>query len=1015
MHHKFLEQIADYYTDTRRIEQLPHTTFIFPNKRAGTFLAHYIKQRISGPYSLMPRFSTFQRFALNFANSKDASRFELLFLLYKIYVEVEAEHSPEAAENNRFDKFIFWGDMILDDFDLIDSSLADADKIYDNLKNFKEIATDYLTDEQKRVIERIWGPSRLGSSDDVIDFWKHIHRERSGKEEKKDLIKDFVAHWEILGEVYRRFRAHLEKEDISTAGMQLRRACQIIKDTPVAKLARRKYVFVGHADLSYAEIAIMNRLKSAGCADFFWDLESPLFKHGKFADETNTAIRFINRLAREFPMPDDFNLEKVDGIPQIDIIGVASSSIQAKMVGKIITEMNPDAQEAFDTAIVVPDPSQLMSLMLSLPRLTEKDEQGDEKEIGVNITLGLPYSTTTFATLFSAVFSMQRNSHLSADKTRYFFYKDVTEILLHPHIQLIAPNEANLIRQYIADNNLFNIKSQTLIEHLPRLRFLFTPINNNRGERYLGDTVSSAQYIRNLIAGLRESLSSKPGFSDSFELKMLDYFEEQTVTLESLIEKYQIDMHDTTFLMLFERIMMSKTISMEGTPVKGLQIMGVLETRCLDFDNIIFLSMNENSLPRREYVRTMIPNNLRRGYGLPSIEHTESFYSYYFFRAISRSSRATLLYDTRPPGKGRGEISRYLEQLLYIFNDGHISHKIINLTGSLPEKRTITVHKNKKVMERIQVFKNPDSGRSLSASSLKKYLDCPLKFYLMVVNGLGDEDEPTEYLTAAKVGDLFHNSAQIIFDTFKNKLITEDVINEILRSDIIENTVSRQVAMLARSNEDDPATSNARPEGLLVGNSTKAMLREMFEAEKKNIEKNGPFTYIDGEYEVLSRWKVNDHEFNFHMKIDRIDRIDESTLRFIDYKTGKDENEAKKGLEEVFSGDYRKAAIFQLLTYAAAYRALHNDDSDIAFSLYITRNLMSGKSIEPIKIGNKTLTSFNEISNEFNEKFSALIDGIFNETTPFVQCDDIKRCKYCPFTTICGRTIPADFKKRRRS
>lgn len=1025
---KFLEQIAEYYTDGSRIDRLSDITFIFPNKRSANFLQFYIEQRLKGEFALMPRFSTFRRFAFNMSNMVDSSRFEQLFLLYKTYVEVEAEHNPESAAKNQFDKFIFWGDMILDDFDLIDSSLADAEKIYANLKGIKEIATDYLNDDQKAVITRIWGTTALNRFSETQDFWRHIEKNIDSDNKKhRNLFREFVAHWEILGEVYRRFRAVLIEHGISTAGMQLRRAYDIIKDTPVEKLRRRIYVFVGHANLTHAEIAIMQRLKEAGCARFFWDLASPLFYDSGRPDTTNHAVAFITSMAKEFPMPDDFCLAPVETTPHIDIYGVASSVMQTKMAGKIIGDLKLNAATAFNTAIVVPDPSQLMPLMLSLPKLVETDPQGKEKPIGVNITSGLSYSNTTFSTLFNAIIALQRNSRMSRNKRLYFF-NDVLEVLLHPHIQLVAGGEAGLLRQYISDRNLFNIEASMILDNFPGLAFIFRPINRLRGDEYLADTVSCATYIENVIEQIKERLSRIDGFDDSFELLMLNYFAERVQELKALIEKFQIEMHDTTFLSLFERIMMSKKITLDGTPLAGLQVMGVLETRCLDFDNIIFLSMNERSLPRKEYVSTMIPNNLRRGYGLPAIEQTESFYSYYFFRAIGRASRVALLYDTRPPGKGRGEMSRYIEQILHRYKNENITHNLMDMSGVLPDKRTIGIKKTDKVMERLNRFLEPTNGRNLSASSLKKYLECPLKFYLMVVVGLSDENEPTDYLDAAEVGDIFHRSAQAVFDHYREKnkpvLITLDIVDDILSSGIIDKVVDDEVAHTIGIDTSQSSVIEFTSEGVLVGDITKKQLRQMFEAEKRNIEANGPFTYFDGEYEVKSpQWKVGDYTFNFHMLIDRIDRIDADTLRFIDYKTGKDESKAAS-IDEVFSGDYKKAAIFQLLTYAAAFEALRDNKSSINLSLYVIRNLMSEGTIEPITIGGisaspdksdqNAIEQYRQLREEFYVRFEQLIDDIFNRTTDFVQCDDVNRCKLCPFISVCGRVVPLERKVKKR-
>lgn len=992
---KFLEQIADYYTQKHRTDDLADITFIFPNKRSALFLKHYIQQHVENEYVLMPRFVTFSWFAAQMAKVSEANHFELLFLLYNIYKEVVISESLEKGNPTEFDKFIFWGDMILEDFDEIDRSLADASKLYSNLRGMREITSDYLTEDQKQIIERFWGHTNL--TQHIEGFWHHVSWNNDGKEDSK-IVRKFMALWEILAPIYRQFKERLEEARMATPGMVMRKALEAVKNTGYDILSRHKYVFVGHADISNAEMAIMERLKDVGCADFFWDLASPLFFDGENIDETNIAVRFVKRLAERFPMPDDFALSPVKTMPKVDIIGVPSSVGQTKVAGKIIAGLKKDnkfdEKEVFDTAIILPNASQLMPLMLSLP----------DDLPGLNITMGLPYSTTTFATLFSAIISMQRHSRKNRNEVVTFFYKDVLEILIHPHIQLIAREKATLARQYIYDKRLFNVEYPVLVELLGDISFIFTPIGN------INDVNHCYAYIEGLIKGLKNLLSDKQNFKNSAELEILDYFDTQISDLKDLVARYSVKMQESTFLTMFERILMSKNINVEGTPLTGLQIMGVLETRGIDFNNIIFLDVNERSLPQKDYVRTMIPNNIRRGYGLPSIEHTESFYSYYFFRAIGRASNVTLLYDSRPPGKGRGEMSRYLEQLLYVHNAGNITHSTVNLSGIVPDTRKIVIEKSHKgVMDKINKFKQP-GGVKLSASALKQYQKCRLAFYLGYVNNLRDDDEPTDYMDAAKLGDIFHKTACRMFEPYKGKKITEDILDKISDEENVKRIITSEIAALHGLDPDNATQSDLNAEGLLIMSNIKQQIHSMIEAEKDAYLKGlGDFTYVDGEMDVVGPWKVGDHEFNFRMQIDRVDRIDDKTLRFIDYKTGVDDTKVGNYFSNLFAGKHEKSAIFQLLTYAAAYKGLVDKSDDIVLSLHVLRDIVKSGKIAPIKYPNrKGVVPYSSVEDEFYPLFKQMIDEIFDETTPFDQCEDIANCKYCSFLTVCGRNLPVE-------
>lgn len=1005
-HTKFLEQIADYYTDNSRINSLADYTFIFPNKRSAHFLKHYIHKRVKDDFVFMPRFTTFTRFASYVSKTPEAQKFELLFILFNAYIDVLKKINPDA-ETPSFDKFIFWGDMIIDDFDVIDSSLADAEKLYSNLKGLKEITSDYLTKEQKEVIERIWGPTNL--TQHIDKFWHHIDYGN-----KEDMARKFIAMWEVMSPLYKLFRDRLENAGLGTTGMQLRKAADIIKNTSLDELSRHHYVFVGQADISHAEFVIMDRMKSAGCADFFWDLGSPVFHNDGNIDESNITVRFISRLANQFPMPEDFSLQPIEGLGQIDIVGVPSSVMQTKYVGSLIGDLKLDKETALDTAIVVPDASQLMSLMLSLPK----------QEHGINITLQLPYSSTTFSALFSAIITMQRRSRKSAGRPRTFFFQDVLEVLLNPYIQLIAGKEAAIIRQYIYDKNLFNIDSAALVEHFPDTAFIFNPINEEKDD-YLFNLDDSSRYVETLIKTFRKRFSFLTGYKKSFEVKILEYFEKQVENLKNLIKKHSVEMKELTFLSLFERIMLSKSISMEGTPLKGLQVMGVLETRCLDFDTIIFMAMNEQSLPRREYVKTMIPNSLRRGYGLPTIEHTESFYSYYFFRAISRASHVTLVYDTRSPGRGRGEMSRYLEQLLYIHNKGNISHKIIELSGSVAPEREFEVKKTPEIMAQLAEYKKPNSGKRISASALKTFMKCPLEFYLKYVNGLGEDNEPTDYIDAAALGDIFHRTAKRIYDKYVNAPITAEVIDGIIKNKEIDDALLKETAVTLGLDPEKAGYDDISSEGRLLMANIRPELELMLRAEKSNYCADGAsFDYVAGELKVSDvQWTVGEHSFNILMFIDRVDRLNDGTLRFIDYKTGLDEQKFKN-VEDLFKGNHKVDGIFQLLMYAATYddivaKAISSGQDemwlkktgvpkDITYSLYVIRNLMKTGILEPIVMGNSPVPAISKIKEEFYPLMKDLIDRIFNETEPFRQCEDVKRCRFCNFKSLCGRNVPVE-------
>lgn len=993
---KFLEQIAAYYTSPR-IKDLADYTFIFPNKRSAMFLKKYIRERVQGKAIFMPRFTTFGRFAAKITRVAEASGFERLFMLYDAY-----RHTVDAIGNKdfipkEFDKFIFWGDMILDDFDEIDRALADPAKLYSNLQALHDIAADYLSDEQKDIISRIWGNTRF--TDHIASFW--LHATHNGHE--KEINRRFMSLWQMLPEIYRRFTAKLAKERLSSPGRQMREAAALIKNTSVEMLNRRRYVFVGLSDVSNAEIAIMDRMRRAGAADFFWDIASPFFytPDGKI-NHDNPAMHIIGRLAKEFPMPHDFTLEKIGFPEHIDIIGVPSTVAQAKAAGDAIARLADDGNlsddRLFNTAIVLPDPSRLTSLMLALP----------ETLAAVNVTMGLPYSSTNFAALFRSIISMQRRSRKRRGGISYFF-QDVLEVLLHPHLSILAGGKAEAMRQKIFNLRLFNLDAADLLDEFPELDYIFRPIDNQES------LDESCHYVIHLVDGVRKALRDHAGdtiFNISFELDILNYFDSRIAELRRLIEKYGVTMRESTFLMLFERVLQAKTINVEGNPLKGLQIMGVLETRALDFDNITFLSMNERTFPRRDYVRTMIPNSLRRGYGLPPIEQSESFYAYYFFRAISRAKRVSLFYDSRTSVKNAGEMSRYLVQLLYLHANPAIVHRRMQLNGQTPVPRAIQVKKVGKVLEQLDSYRRP-GGMFISASALKSYLACPLSFYLQYVNDLREDDEPVDYLDPAKIGDIFHHTAQRLFAEYKGCEISSDTYDKMASDGNLETILIDEIARLIGIKTEHPVIDDLNCEGQLIKGQIEYQIRAMLAAEQEKFcSGNRSFTYVDGEKKFdKPQWQVCDGlAINFKMQIDRIDRLPDGSLRFVDYKTGGDDYKIGSSIDNLFKYDPKKMAVLQLMVYSEAYADMVDHSARIRPTLHRVKEIVQTGRISDLCFSDtKPLPDFPGFSPEFRPRLNRLIAEIFDPDVPFSQCVDSDHCRWCRFIHLCGRTIPDNY------
>ncbi|MDE6498219.1 MAG: hypothetical protein K2L21_06125, partial [Muribaculaceae bacterium] len=687
MTRNFLIQIADHYMAECGRIPLENYVFVFPNKRSARFLKHYMQQRVKGT-SFMPRYTTLGALMSRFSDYPEVRHNEALFDLYDAYREALA-----AAGNDKprdFDKFIFWGEMMLSDFEEIDRSAASASKIYTNLSRLKEISADFLEEEQKEVVREIWGEQAVPES--IDSFWRHVGQEN------KEMSDHFVSLWELLGDIYRLFRKKLIHNGVCTPAMQQRRALDALRRDGRAVVGEYRYVFAGFCSLSVVETLIFDRFKELGVAEFFWDDASPYIRDidGKI-DRRGKGFFQLDRLVERFPMLPGFNLDHVDSVPRIDIIGIPSKSAQAKVMCEVLDGwiksgcINPD--NAINTAVVVPDESMLMSILHTLP-----------PEISaVNITMGLPFASTSFAALLRSAVSLQIRSRQIRGEWR-MYHEDILEVVNHPHIRTAALKESVAVRKHILDNNLYTLTAAELRDIAPSLAFIFQGVDDIAAI----DGVRS--YIENLLEGLLVLLQGKNEASASWEKELIEYLRGEIAELSDLIGRYDVDAGDKSYFALFERALRSRTITMEGTPLRGLQIMGVAETRALDFDNIIFLSMNDRIFPRRSATKTMLPNNIRAGYGLPPVDRSESDAAYVFYRMIARARNVALIYDSRDASSGAGESSRFIAQLRYLYPTDRLRQLTVNMGANAPEKRVITIEKSEDILRKLNEFK--PGGRS---------------------------------------------------------------------------------------------------------------------------------------------------------------------------------------------------------------------------------------------------------------------------------------------------------------
>lgn len=992
MDEKFLHRVARYFVERATKDNLADYVFVMSNRRSGLFMKEHFKQLLAkSPIPvMMPRFHTLQRVISDLSQSVMMSRDEQLFLLYDCYKEVLAELNEEE-EPRDFDRFVFWADIILNDFNDADASLAEVSKLFRNLKGYKEIAADFLTDEQKEIVRRLWGDSyftrRNGDS-----FWLHIKSDDEGK----NLSHKFVHLWELLLPLYERFTTRLKKLGYVTEGLQQRLATEAVRDLNRPH-HNRHYVFVGISAVTHAEFMVMDRLKQQGSATFFWD-DKTIKAPDRFATSGLPflpQLKYIANLRKQFGMPEDFEELEASWPQSIECISLPSNTGQAKYLRTLLLNWFPDGQKTddaalLDTAVVMPDEGLLVPALLSLPDSIHT----------LNVSMRLPFSSTPFASLLAAIINMQLRARKIHDEY-HFYYEDVERVLSHTHIRTISPVKSQEILEVLKSNKLFNVAPDDLDSMAPELAYIFTPVKNLNSVDEIHD------YLSHLFIGLREAFEKLSTNRDLIEYRMIDYFEENIRNLYLLIQKYEVTMKESTFFRLFERMLNAKQIEVMGSPLCGLQMLGVLETRVLDFKRLVILSMNEKVFPRKTYLRTIIPTALRRAFGMRTPDEAEAEYAYYFYRMLSGADEVKIVHDSRSAAFGVDEPSRYITQLKLLYDRENITFKDIEFNATIGGERTLVVDKHKPEVARALARFTAGGDQSLSASALKSYKACSFKFYLQTIRRIMDQNEVNDFIDAAEYGTIVHAVLEKLYKPYKTQLITADIIKSMMNDDsrlirLIEETILETIT--ARSGKYTlKSRRKLNTEGQLTARIIRLYVKCTLELEIEQFCET-PFRYIKSEMRVdKPAWKISDDlSVNFKMFIDRVDEIYPGKLRFIDYKTGSDTIELKGDLENLFTtGNYD--AIFQLLVYCEAYAAMVDPSVDIQPVIYSFNEMLSRHEIANISIKGMELISYRQFTQAFRPMLIELFEEIFDKDIPFIQTEDIDKCKYCQFTTLCNR------------
>lgn len=957
----FLEELAEKLYD-RHGKYISELTLIFPNKRAGLFFRKYLAQKIAQPI-WSPQIMSIEAFVQQHSGLQQADSLTLVFELYQVFQRLH-------PNNESFERFYGWGIMLLKDFSEIDQYLVNATQLFTNLSEQKalEQTFDYLTEEQQATIRA---------------FWKSFDRRLSAHQHS------FLQLWSVLPKVYQQFRENLLTQKMGYTGLHYQVVCDKLA-TSTIKADAQHLVFAGFNALAPAEEKILSLFKAHTPTTFYWDVDAYYMEDPKQeAGYYLRAYRHKQPFIESFPKP--FPKQLQDASKNIALVGVASRVGQAHVVGERLQAMLQTQGDQFvaeKTAIVLADEGLLFPVLHAIPPSMGK----------INVTMGYPLQASPLYNLIELLFKMQLEVHEEAHPKAYLPAQQVVAILSHPYVRNANEGLAQQIINHIHQEKELYVAQRAITEK----HTLYTTIF-----KLLSKEEDILPYFINCLLTIKAYLPEE-GTSLLFEKEILYHFYKECSRLKAIFGVHKGKFVLKAFAPLFRQLIQQMRIPFKGEPLEGIQVMGVLETRNLDFDNLFILSMNEGTFPAQAHQPSFIPYNLRKGYGLPTFDqHQASIYAYHFYRLLQRAKNIMITYNAQASAEGEGEMSRYLWQLVYE-SDLPIKQSFIANPVHIPKTYPIIIQKKEEVLQQLAKYlvKNGQAQRRLTPSALNTYLECSLRFYFTYLVKLQRPEKLQQEVGAMLLGSLLHRTMEKLYTPFlqEEKTIQKQAIAHLRNRlvQVIQEVFTKQPFLLLHG------------QNVVVQAVIKKLAQRILQLDGMYA----PFTIVGLEVGrthplYLDYQFGHTHTVRLTGIIDRVDRKDD-TIRVLDYKTGADERRIES-ISSLFDKNMpqRNKAALQTLFYAWLFR----ENYETYASDKIVPGMMNSKEIfeenfDPrflIKRQRSPLAPYTRMTDSstyqeaFEEGMKKVLTEIFDPAIPFTQTEDASRCITCPYKGICQR------------
>jgi hypothetical protein len=889
---------------------------ILPNKRAKVFLLAELKKSVSDNI-FGPNIISIEDFIQDIAGIRSIDSVELLFEFYNVYLSVTEKDQQES-----FESFANWAKTLLQDFNEIDRYLLEPDKILKYLENIKE-----------------------------IEHWA------VSVEKRTDLIDNYLLFWKKLPEYYHSLYAYLLDKGVGYQGLIYREAVQNLNH--FSENNNKLFLFAGFNALNQAEEKIIQHLLALETAKIYWDIDETLL-HDTFHDAGLFQRKFKSEWIHYKTHPYEWIVNDFTEAKNIQVIATSKSIGQAKITGSIIekyaAENNANLQ---NVAVVLGEENLLLPVLHALP----------ESVNALNITMGFSGKNNPAQLLIAKLFKLHSNALSRNSESYVMYYKDVLDILTHPLIEPYA--NANALVNKINKNNYTFITHKKLTELQAESNVLFEMLFRKWNTTSVAVLENLSQILLQIKAHLsydneEEKITNAFVYS-VFKVinKMITYFENHT-NIDDI----------KTLQAIYKQVIDVAEVSFEGEPLSGLQIMGVLESRVLDFETVIITSVNEGKFPAGKSTNSFIPYDVKREYGLPTYKEKDAIYTYHFYHLLQRAKNIYLLYNADSEGFDAGEKSRFITQLEVEKHPNHnLTFQYFNPDVPTIAYQPMVVPKTDSVLTRLQEI----ATNGFSPSSLTTYIRNPIQFYLQRVLRISETDEVEENIAANTLGTIIHGTLEELYKPFIGRLLTTADIDSCFQK--IDAEVLRQFKEVYKEGEIKKGRN------LLAFEVAKRNVFNFLKLEKEALEDGDQVQIIALEqtYERILEDKRLPVPVLIKGNVDRIE-LRNGKIRIIDYKTGKVEQKNVtlkdwKGLTE----DIKNDKIIQILAYAFMFeketKGLEMEAGIISF-----KNLNAGFLPFTFKPEKETNTVINaDVMEDYLEEIVVLLQAIFNQEIPFEE------------------------------